>query len=159
MRRYAVTVAGCLTAEHVPTVWPVFSLEWSSHPFQPPPSLIGKEIFLQIQMDFENLKVDVNGYFVHSAGVAKSFGMEGKAGGGARGFGGTRSVGGTHCPHSQPEWPTEKQRLENKRLPFVHSDLFMSCFHAFQDQENRINSAGSLPREDIGKQEALAESG
>jgi len=47
---------------------------------------------------------------------------------------GTRSVGGTHCPHSQPEWPKEKQRLENKRLQFVHSDLFMSHFYAFQEQ-------------------------
>ena len=45
--------------------------------------------------------------------------MEGKAGGGPR------------------EWPKEKQRLDNKRLQFVHSDLFMSHFHEFQEQGKR----------------------
>lgn len=43
-------------------------------------------------------------------------------------------MGDTHCSHGQPEWPKEKQRLDNKRLQFVHSDLFMSHFHEFQEQ-------------------------
>lgn len=59
-RRHTLSPGGQAShpAEHVPTVWPVFSLEWSSYPFQPP-SLIGRNFFFKFKMDFENLKVDV----------------------------------------------------------------------------------------------------
>lgn len=106
------------------------------------PSLIGKEISSSnSKWILKTLKLVINGYFVHSAGVAKSFGMEGKAGGGP-GIWGPEVW--WHPLSAVNEWPTEKQRLENKRLPFLFT---VTTFHVMfpcisGSGKNRINSAG-----------------